>query len=96
MESQLEAVRQNIRSVKDEILEVKQELAIAKQAGNKGGEEEVRFLHGRLEKLENQLLSLQDKKNSLLRIQAPSKPCLQLVQAGLPVFTSCCTPFSEK
>ncbi|DBA87278.1 TPA: hypothetical protein ACH3X1_004340 [Trebouxia sp. C0004] len=65
MESQTEAVRQDIRGVKDEKVEVKQELAIAKQelaiakqAGNKGGEEEVRFLQGRLEKLDSQLLSL--------------------------------------
>ena len=43
MESQSEAVRQDRRSVKDGIVEVKQESAIAKQAGNKGGEDEGRF-----------------------------------------------------
>ncbi|KAA6418757.1 MAG: hypothetical protein FRX49_11245 [Trebouxia sp. A1-2] len=73
MESQLEAVRQEIRSAKDEIVEVKQELAIAKQAGNKGGEKEVRFLRGRLEKLDSQMLSLNEKENILLRSQAPGK-----------------------
>ncbi|KAL0043295.1 hypothetical protein WJX79_000713 [Trebouxia sp. C0005] len=73
MESQLEAVRQEIRSAKDEIVEVKQDLAIAKQAGNKGGEKEVRFLRGRLEKLDSQMLSLNEKENILLRSQAPGK-----------------------
>lgn len=81
MESQLEAVRQEIRSAKDEIVEVKQELAIAKQAGNKGGEKEVRFLRGRLEKLDSQMLSLNEKENILLRSQAPGKQCLELVLA---------------
>ena len=92
MESQLEEVRDKIRKAEDEIVEVKQELAIAKQAGNKGGEEEDRFLRGRVEKLDSQLLSLNEKENILLRSQAPSKPCFQLVRNGLPVFTSCCTP----
>ena len=96
MESQLEAVRQDIRSVKDEIVEVKQELAIAKQAGSKGVEEEVRFLRGRLEKLDSQLLSLNEKENILLRGQASGNHCLQLVHAGLLVCSSCCTPFSEQ
>ncbi|DBB06105.1 TPA: hypothetical protein ACH3X3_009664 [Trebouxia sp. C0006] len=71
MESLLEAVRQDICSDKDEIVEFKQELAIAKQVGNKGGEEEVRFLPRRLEKLDTQLLSLNEKENILLRSQAP-------------------------
>ena len=70
MESQLEKVRHKIRKAEDEIVEVKQELAIAKQAGNKG-EEEVRFLRGRVEKLDSQLLSLNEKENILLRSQAP-------------------------
>ena len=81
MESQLEEVRHRIRKAEDEIVEVKQELAIAKQAGNKGGEEEVRFLRGRLEKLDSQLLSLNEKENILLRSQAPGKQCLELVLA---------------
>ena len=87
MDSHLEEVRHRIRKAEVEIVEVKQELAIAKQAGSKGGEEEVRFLRGRLDKLDSQLLSVNEKDNILLRIQAPSKPCLQLVHAGLPVFT---------
>ena len=85
METQLEEVRYRIRKAEDEIVEVKQELAIAKQAGNKGGEEEVRFLRGRLEKLDSrldsQLLSLNEKENILLRSQAPGKQCLELVLA---------------
>ena len=81
MESLLEAVRQDICSAKDEIVEVKQELAIAKQVGNKGGEEEVRFLPRRLEKLDTQLLSLNEKENILLRSQAPGKQCLELMLA---------------
>ena len=87
MDSHLEEVRHRIRKAEVEIVEVKQELAIAKQAGSKGGEEEVRFLRSRL-------LSLQEEKNILLRSQAPSKPCLWLVHTGLPVFPSFCAPFS--
>ena len=68
MADQLEAVKQDIRSVKDEIVEVKQKLAIVKQAGNKGDEEEVKFLR-------SWLLSLQEKENILLHSQAPGKPC---------------------
>ena len=97
MDSQLEAVRQDIRSVKDKIVEIEQELAIAKQAGNKGGEEEVRFLRGRLEKLDSQVLSLNsqvlslsEKENILLRRQASGNHCFQLVHAGSLVFSSCC------
>ena len=82
MDSQLEEVRHRIHKAEVEIVEVKQDLAIAKQAGSKGGEEEVRFLRGRLDKLDSQLLSLNEKENILLRSQAPSKPCLQLVHAG--------------
>lgn len=81
MESLLEAVRQDICSDKDEIVEFKQELAIAKQVGNKGGEEEVRFLPRRLEKLDTQLLSLNEKENILLCSQAPGKQCLELMLA---------------
>ncbi|DBA94646.1 TPA: hypothetical protein ACH3X1_002217 [Trebouxia sp. C0004] len=41
MDSQLEEVRHRIRKAEDEIVEIKQDLAIAKQAGNRGGEEEL-------------------------------------------------------
>jgi len=102
MEGQLASVRQNIRNVQEQIVKYEQKLAAAERAGNKGVEEEVRFLRGQLLSLNNQLLSLnnqllslQEKENILLRSQAPSKPCLQLVRTGLPVFTSCCTPFSS-
>lgn len=76
-------------------MEIKQELATAKQAvGNKGGEEEAKFLRGQLLSLRGQLLSLnnqlsglQEEKNILLRSRTPSKPWLQLVYVGLPVLT---------
>jgi len=89
MDGQLEAVRQDIGSVKDKILAIEQDLAAAKEA--KHGERE-KSLFDMLLSVNNQLLSLQEKENILLRSQAPSKPCFQLVCNGLPVFTSCCTP----
>ena len=87
MDSQLDAVRHRICKAEDEIVETKQELAAAKQAGNKGGAEEVKFLRGQLLSLNNQLSGLQEEKNILLRSQTPSKPCLQVVHLGLPVMT---------
>ena len=87
MDSQLEAVRQDIRDVKGKIAKTEQTLAAAERPGNKI-EEDVKFFRGRLEKLDSQLVSLQDKENILLRSQTPSKPCLQLVHTGLPVFTA--------
>ena len=78
MDDQLEAIRQDIRSVKDKIVKIEQDLAIAKQSGNKGGEEEVRFLRGRLEKLDSQLLSLQEKENILLRVKHQASVALSL------------------
>lgn len=71
MDGQLEAVRQDMRSVKDKIAEVKQGLAVAEHAHN-----------ALLLSLNNQLLSLQEEKNILLRSQAPSKPCIQLVHTA--------------
>ena len=91
MDSQLEAVRQDIRDVKDEIVEVKQKLAAAEQAHDAEKEQSLLNL---LLSLNNQLSGLQEEKTILLRNQAPSKPCLQLVHCGLPVFTSFCAPFS--
>ena len=90
MDSQLEAVRQDIRDVKGKIAKTEQNLVVAEQPGNKT-EEDVKFFRGRLEKLDSQLVSLQEKENILLRSQAPSKPCIQLVLTGLPVSTSCCS-----
>ena len=95
MDSQLDAVRHRICKAEDEIVEVKQNLAAAEQPGNKS-EEDVKFFRGRLEKLDSQLVSLQEKENILLRSQTPSKPCLQLVHVGLPVFASFCAPFSQE
>ena len=91
MDSQLEAVRQEILEVKGKIAKTEQDLAAAKEAKN--GERE-RKLVDLLLSLNNQLSGLQEKENILLRNQAPSKPCLQLVHIGLPVFTSFCAPFS--
>ncbi|KAA6429048.1 MAG: hypothetical protein FRX49_01158 [Trebouxia sp. A1-2] len=62
MDGQLEAVRQDMRSVKDKIAEVKQGLAVAEHAHN-----------ALLLSLNNQLLSLQEEKNILLRSQAPTR-----------------------
>ena len=74
---QLEAVRQDIRSVKDKVGDMMQDLVIAKQAGNKE-KEKVKFLCGRLEKLVSQLLRLHEEKNILLRGQASGNHCFQL------------------
>jgi len=92
MDSQLEAVRQDIRGVKEKIVRTEQNLAAAEQAGNK---EKERSLFELLLSLNNQLSGLQEKENILLRSQAPGKHCLELVRTGLLVFSSCCTPFSE-
>ncbi|DBB00231.1 TPA: hypothetical protein ACH3X1_014060 [Trebouxia sp. C0004] len=81
MDGQLEAVRQDIGSVKDKILAIEQDLAAAKEA--KHGERE-KSLFDMLLSLNNQLLSLQEKENILLRSQAPSKPCFQLGRRSAP------------
>ena len=86
MDSQLEEARHRIRKAEVEIVEVKQDLAAAKEAKN-GEREKSLFdlllsLNNQLSGLNNQLSGLQEEKNILLRSQAPSKPCLQLVHAG--------------
>ena len=82
MDGQLDPVKQDIRNIQERIVRYEQKLAVAEQAGNK--EEEKSLI--------NLLSRLQEEKNILLRSQAASKPCLQLVHGGSPVFTSCCTP----
>ena len=77
MNGQLEAVRQDIGSVKDDIIKTKQDLAVAEQAGNKDKE---RLLFDLLLSLNKQLSSLQEKEDILLRGQAPGKHCLELVR----------------
>ena len=84
MDGQLDPVKQDIRNIQERIVRYEQKLAVAEQAGNK--EEETSLI--------NLLSGLQEKENILLRSQAPSKPCLQLVHSGLLVFTSFCAPFS--
>ena len=71
MDSQLEAVRHKMCKVEDEIVELKQDLAAAKEAKN--GEQE-RKLFDMLLSLNNQLSGLQEKENILMRSLAPSKP----------------------
>ena len=85
MDIQLEPVRQDIRNVQERIVKYEQKLEAAERAGNKEEEKSLIDL----------LRSLQEEKNILLRSQAPSKPCFQLVHTGLPVFTSYCTSFNE-
>ena len=92
MDSQLEAVRQDIGSVKDEIVKTKQDLAAAEQAGNKGKE---RVLLDLLLSLNNQLPSLQDKENILLQNQAPSKSRPSACTYWLTCFHIICAPFVE-
>ena len=84
MNSQLDAVRHRICKAEDEIVKFKQDLAAAEQAGNKAKE---RVLLDLLLSLYNQLVSLQEEENILLRSQTPSKFCLQLVYVGLRVLT---------
>ena len=92
MDSQLEAVRQDIGSVKDGIVKTKQDLAAAEQAGNKGKE---RVLLDLLLSLNNQLLSLQEEKNILLRNQAPSKSLPSACTYWLTCFHISSAPFIE-
>ena len=82
MDGQLDPVKQDIRNIQERIVRYEQKLAVAEQAGNKEEEKSLITL----------LSSLQEKENILLRSQAPSKPCLQLVHTGLPVL--CCTVLS--
>ena len=58
MDGQLEAVRQDIGSVKNEIIKTKQDLAAAEQAGNK---EKERVLWDLLLSLNNQLSGLNNR-----------------------------------
>ena len=78
MDAQLEVLVNRARKVNDKMMEVKQDLATAKQAKN---EVQERILCDLLLSLSNRLLGLQEEKLLLLR-QAPSKPCLQLVHTG--------------
>lgn len=68
----MEEVRHRIRKAEDGTVKIKQVLAMAKQTGNRGGEEEVKFVCNQLLSLNNQLSSLQEKDNILLQNQAPT------------------------
>lgn len=72
MDTQQKEVRHKIRKAEDEIVEIKQDLVIAKQARNRGVEEDTKFLRGQLLSLNNLLSSLQEKENLILRSQAPT------------------------
>ena len=87
MDSQLEAVRQEVFEVKGKIAKTEQKLAAAEHASN-GDKDLLLSLNNQLLSLNNQVLSLNEKENILLRNQAPSKPCLQRVHNGLPVLIS--------
>ena len=80
VDNELEEVRHRIRKAKVELVEVKQDLAAAKEAKNVEREKSpfdmLLSLNNQLLSLNNQLLSLQEKENILLRSQAASKPCL--------------------
>ena len=78
MDGQLEVLVNRARKINDKMMEVKQDLATAKQAKN---EVQERILCDLLLSLSNRLLGLQEEKLLLLR-QAPSKLCLQLVRTG--------------
>lgn len=70
--TQLQAVQQDIADVKEELHQVKQDLAKAR--ANKDGPE-VEFLRKRVESLDKQLSSLRDKDNILLRNQLGGQYC---------------------
>lgn len=79
MDSQLEEVRHRARKVEDNITDVQQDLATARQAKDVVQE---RVFSELLLNYNKQLLSLQEKETILLHRQTSSKPCLQLVFTG--------------
>ena len=80
MDGQPEVFRRDVRSVREQILQTRQDLAAAKQAKN--GEKEI-ILSELLLSLYKQLLTLHEEQNSLLHSQAPGRHCLELVLAYL-------------
>ncbi|KAL0039333.1 hypothetical protein WJX79_003775 [Trebouxia sp. C0005] len=70
MDSQLEAVRQEVSEVKGKIANTEQKLAAAEHAPN-GDKDLLLSLNNQLLSLNNQVLSLNEKENILLRNQAP-------------------------
>ncbi|KAL3153074.1 hypothetical protein ABBQ38_012094 [Trebouxia sp. C0009 RCD-2024] len=91
MDSQLEAVQNEIRKVDDAVVEVEQDLATAKQdlatAKQTNDKEQERCfrdlllsLNNLLLNLNNQLCGLQEEKNILLRSQATGPRKLTLLQ----------------
>ena len=90
MDSQLEAVRQDIRDVKWKVAKTEQNLA--EHAHNV--EREKVFLDLLLS-LNNQLLSLQEEKNIILRNQAPSKSLPSTCTYWLTRIHIICAPFNE-
>ena len=61
-QDQVYAVQQNIRGVVGRVSELE---ALLKQEGQAGNQQEVKFLQGRLEKLDDQLVSLRRELASL-------------------------------
>ena len=82
MDSQLEAVRQEVCEVKGKI--AKTELKLAEHAHNVGKEKSFDLLLS----LNRRLSGLQEEENIILLSQAASEPCPGLVHMSLSVFTS--------
>ena len=97
MDSQLEAVKHDIRDVKWKIAKTEQNLA--EHAHN--AERDKVFLdlllslNNQLLSLNNQLLNLQEEKNILLRNQAPSKSLPSACTYWLTRIHIICAPFIE-
>lgn len=73
MDSQLQALQQEIR---EEVLNTRQELAAAELTRD---QEKVKFLR-------KELLCLHEKENILLRSQASSEQCFDLLHIALPPY----------
>ena len=81
MDGQLEALRQDIGSVKDEIAKTRQDLAAAEQARNN---EDKRVLLDLLLNLSKLLLCREEQQTILLRRQAPSKHVFSFYMLACP------------
>ena len=92
MDGQLEALRQDIGSVKVEIAKTRQDLAAAEQARN----DEVKRVHlDLLLNLSKLLLCREEQQTILLRRQAPSKHAFSLYMLAYPCSHHVSTLFSE-
>ena len=97
MDSQLEAVRQDIHDVKWKVAKTEQNLA---EHAHNAEREKVLLdlllsLNNQLLSLNNQLLSLQEEKNIILQKQAPSKSLPSACTNWLTRIYIICAPFME-